>query len=221
MHADRGGQLDMGDEPLVEQFAEGTTNPWKRSPPGSGLTTRHRLATILPVMGTSRVSDRVLWTSSAQVASFLRRMAEERDEEAKRIGRLIAQLRLARGWTQETLAPKVGVGVSTVSRWERGENAGESDNMRKLAAVFAVEPSVLLPVEPDVVSQYDRIETALATLDAKLDAVAARVDAQAKTLDALVTMVEERAAGRIAAGARRAQRQAPGTPRKEDQRGQG
>lgn len=113
----------------------------------------------------------MLWTTSQQVATFLRRMADARDAEAKRIGNLIAQVRESRGWSQQDLANEIGISVSTVSRWERGLHRGEPPNVRKLAKALKVAPSLLRPVAPDMESQLDRIETALADLAARLDAI--------------------------------------------------
>lgn len=93
------------------------------------------------------------------------RMATERNEEAKRIGRLIAELRDARGWSQQDLAGKLGVGVSTVSRWERGLHRSYPENVTKLARLLKVKPGLLRPVEPDVETQLDRVERAVSQLD--------------------------------------------------------
>ncbi len=85
-------------------------------------------------------------------------MAEEREAEARRIGQLIAELRDGQGWSQEELAHELDVSVSTLSRWERGLNKGLGKNIRRLAELLGVEPSVLRPGEPEVQSQLDRIE---------------------------------------------------------------
>jgi transcriptional regulator with XRE-family HTH domain len=98
-------------------------------------------------------------------------MAEERDAEAKRIGELIANLRLSRGWNQQDLANEIDVGVSTVSRWERGLHKGEAPNVRKLARALKVDPAVLRPVEPEVETQLDRIEAQLAALTEAVNAL--------------------------------------------------
>jgi transcriptional regulator with XRE-family HTH domain len=95
-------------------------------------------------------------------------MADERAAEAKRIGRVIAQLRMARGWSQQDLAGEIDVGVSTVSRWERGLHEGYGSNVRKLAKALKVAPAVLRPVEPDTEGQLDRIEAKLDDLIALL-----------------------------------------------------
>src|ERR1039458_4050535 len=112
-------------------------------------------------MRTSSDDQRLLWTSSQQVANVLRRMAEERDAEARRIGQLIAELRLARGWNQQDLAHEINVGVSTISRWERGLHSGYGPNVRKLAGVLEVSPSLLRPAQPDTETRMDRIEAQL------------------------------------------------------------
>lgn len=101
------------------------------------------------------------WSNAAQVASFLRQVNAERDAEAKRIGRLVASLRLQQGWSQETLAHESGVSVSTVSRAERGVHELEAENVRKLADALKVEPSTLTPVAPEMETQLDRIERKL------------------------------------------------------------
>jgi transcriptional regulator with XRE-family HTH domain len=124
------------------------------------------------------MTTKMLWTSSQQVANVLRRMAEERSTEARRIGQLIAELRLAKGWNQQDLAHEINVGVSTISRWERGLHAGYGSNVRKLAEVLEVSPSVLRPTQPDTETQMDRIE-------AQLDQVLLN-QAQAVTRDAEV-----------------------------------
>lgn len=76
-------------------------------------------------------------------------MAVEHDAEAKRIGGVIAGLRKAQGWSQQDLSNKIDVGVSTVSRWERGLHGGYSSNVKKLAEVLKVSPALLRPVAPD------------------------------------------------------------------------
>lgn len=92
-------------------------------------------------------------------------MAAEQNEEAKRIGRLIAQLRQARGFSQQDLAGEISVGVSTVSRWERGLHEGYGKNVLKLAKALKVAPALLRPVPPDTETQLDRVEAAVSSLD--------------------------------------------------------
>lgn len=92
-------------------------------------------------------------------------MAEKRSEEARRIGQLIAELRLALGMSQQDLANAVGVGVSTVSRWERGLHEGYASNVRQLAKVLKVSPGVLRPVDPDIETQLDQVQRSVSSLE--------------------------------------------------------
>ena len=62
----------------------------------------------------------------------------------------IRQLRQARGWTQEQVARRVGVGQSTVSDWERGRWWPQPRSRQALAALFgvSVEAIAVGPPEP-------------------------------------------------------------------------
>ena len=50
----------------------------------------------------------------------------------------IRQLRQERGWTQETLARRLGVGQPAVSAWERGRHPPYPRHQRALADLFGV-----------------------------------------------------------------------------------
>jgi transcriptional regulator with XRE-family HTH domain len=50
----------------------------------------------------------------------------------------IEGFRSARGWTQEELARRTGVNLSTVRAWERGAMPSAA-NLRKLALLFEVD----------------------------------------------------------------------------------
>ncbi len=50
----------------------------------------------------------------------------------------IRQLRQERGWTQETLARRLGAGQTAVSAWERGERMPRQRSILRLADVFGV-----------------------------------------------------------------------------------
>ena len=66
-----------------------------------------------------------------------------------RVGRRIAELRRARGWTQERLAEKVGSSVQWVSRLEAGQNL-TLETMAGLARVLDVEVTDLfVPPAPE------------------------------------------------------------------------
>lgn len=74
-------------------------------------------------------------------------------------GDKIKSLRLERGMTLEELGNLVGVGKSTVRKWETGAIANMGrDKIEKLCAVFDVSPDYLIKKQSnDVgVSDYDR-----------------------------------------------------------------
>ncbi len=50
----------------------------------------------------------------------------------------IRQLREERGWTQDTLARRLGVGQGAVSAWERGERLPRRRYILRLADLFGV-----------------------------------------------------------------------------------
>lgn len=60
--------------------------------------------------------------------------------DAKRLGKRIATLRRARGWTQEYLANRVGVGRQQISVWENGHQTVSGKNLLRLYDVFDVTP---------------------------------------------------------------------------------
>jgi len=61
----------------------------------------------------------------------------------------IRQLREERGWTQESLARRLGVGQSAVSAWERAERVPRQRYLLRLAELFdiSVEDIALGPAE--------------------------------------------------------------------------
>jgi transcriptional regulator with XRE-family HTH domain len=75
-------------------------------------------------------------------------MADEYEAELKRIGRLIAHRRELRSWSQEELARELGPSVSTVSRWERGEQPPSKRYRGNLAELLDVDVALLIPAEP-------------------------------------------------------------------------
>lgn len=107
------------------------------------------------------------WTSR-QVAATFQRMVDDRHRET---GRRIAQLREARGWSQEVLAHEAKVSTRTVSRMENGEHDTRGRTLRQVADALGVPVGDLVPDmgSPDSPSQLDRIELALATILARLD----------------------------------------------------
>lgn len=65
------------------------------------------------------------------------------------INHKIAELRKARGLTQEQLAGKLYVTRQAVSRWENGETAPGIDMVKLLAATFEVPVAELLELPPE------------------------------------------------------------------------
>lgn len=60
--------------------------------------------------------------------------------DAKRLGKRIATLRRARGWTQEYLANRIGVGRQQISVWENGHQTVSGKNLLRLYDIFDVTP---------------------------------------------------------------------------------
>ena len=67
------------------------------------------------------------------------------DEASNReIGRRIAALRAARGWSQGWLAPQAGMTQSVLSRVEAGKRETRASELEKLARALGVGPEILL-----------------------------------------------------------------------------
>lgn len=103
------------------------------------------------------------WTRRNAGVSVLLAM----DEHRKQAGQRLAQLRDARGWSQEDLARRADVSTKTISRFENGRHDGRRGTVRQIVEALGVEESDLLGPPPDPLglagpSQLDRIELALA-----------------------------------------------------------
>ena len=56
-------------------------------------------------------------------------------------GAKIKQLRLEKGWSLQDLGDRLGVGKSTVRRWENGEIASlKAETLKAIADAFGVSP---------------------------------------------------------------------------------
>lgn len=76
------------------------------------------------------------------------------ENKTETLGRRIAALRKAQGWTQEQLAEKTGVSAQAVSKWENGLSCPDISALPLLASLFHVSVDELLgvkPAEPQVV----------------------------------------------------------------------
>ena len=56
----------------------------------------------------------------------------------------IRQLREERGWSQELLARRLGVGQGTVSNWERGLKVPQPRTLLRLADLFDMSPEEIV-----------------------------------------------------------------------------
>lgn len=56
----------------------------------------------------------------------------------KKIGKFIAEMRKAKGLTQEELAEKLGVNNRTISRWENGENMPDISLYKPLCEILKI-----------------------------------------------------------------------------------
>lgn len=63
---------------------------------------------------------------------------------AERLGQLLIQKRLERGWSQREFAAKLGKPPATVSAWETGRSLPELPSLLRLGEVFEVAPGRLL-----------------------------------------------------------------------------
>lgn len=56
----------------------------------------------------------------------------------KKIGKFIAEMRKAKGLTQEELAEKLGVNNRTISRWENGKNMPDISLYKPLCEILKI-----------------------------------------------------------------------------------
>ncbi|MEX1307317.1 MAG: helix-turn-helix transcriptional regulator [Eubacteriales bacterium] len=65
------------------------------------------------------------------------------------VAKNLEKLRKAHGWTQETIAEKVGVSRQAVSSWEQGISSPDTDNLITLAKLYGVKVDDLLFTESE------------------------------------------------------------------------
>jgi transcriptional regulator with XRE-family HTH domain len=103
------------------------------------------------------------WTRNSVAVSVLLVL----DEQRKKAGERVVQLRDAKGWTQEDLAREAGVSYKTISRFENGRHEGRGDTIRKIAEALGVDRDTIVGPPPAPLglggeTQLDRIEKELA-----------------------------------------------------------
>lgn len=84
-----------------------------------------------------------------------------------RVGRAIAQARLSRGWTQDTLAHALGISVKNAQRLESGRHDLRLTTLARAAAALGVDLALLLAPDDDAGTQRgSRADGPLAGLQA-------------------------------------------------------
>ena len=66
------------------------------------------------------------------------------------IAQRLAEMRRAKGYSQEELAEKLGLSRQAVSKWERAESSPDTGNIIALAKLYGVTIDELLRVDEDV-----------------------------------------------------------------------
>ena len=75
------------------------------------------------------------------------------------IGKLIKRKRIEKGLTLEQVANKVGVGKSTVSKWERGAILNmRKDKLDALSLILEIDPLVFIYGAENILDDANKIE---------------------------------------------------------------
>ncbi len=93
----------------------------------------------------ARTLRRLAQALEVEPSELVRRMSEEvSEEDPKRRGSLLRELRIASGMGQPELARRAGVSQSFLSQLEHGKHQGGPGTVSKLAEALGVDPSKLL-----------------------------------------------------------------------------
>ena len=65
------------------------------------------------------------------------------------IAQRLAELRRAKGYSQEALAHELGLSRQAISKWERAESAPDTENLIALARLYDMSLDELLRVSPE------------------------------------------------------------------------
>lgn len=102
------------------------------------------------------------------------------------IAQRLAELRRAKGYSQEALANRLGLSRQAVSKWERAESSPDTENLIALARLYGVSLDELLSVDKDIEEDIafehaDRVATTA------LDAAGQAADREAAARSILAT----------------------------------
>jgi len=86
----------------------------------------------------------VLWVKALRKYTKSEPMRKERSSNAKSLGEVLKQHRIACKMTQEFVAETLGVSRQAVSKWESGASDPSTTNLMALAKLFGVRPEELL-----------------------------------------------------------------------------
>ena len=118
------------------------------------------------------------------------------------IAQRLAELRRARGFSQEGLAAELGLSRQAVSKWERAESAPDMGNLMALADLYGVTIDELLRVDADIADDVrfecqDRRDSTEARAEQAAEAAqdaAARAESAAASAEAGLAAAREAAA---------------------------
>lgn len=134
------------------------------------------------------------------------------------IAQRLAEMRRAKGYSQEELAEKLGLSRQAVSKWERAESSPDTGNIIALAKLYGVTIDELLRIDDDVLDDVAFESRDRAAADAQPSTVrsqAAAEPAQAASAPEQApaqTQAQAAAASPVRAAAEAACPQAPGCP---------
>ena len=118
-----------------------------------------------------------------------------------KIAQRLAELRRARGYSQESLARELGLSRQAVSKWERAESSPDTENLIALARLYGVSLDELLRVDEEIA--FERAERS-SEVRAEEELGAQRARAEQATQAATAAAEASRAAAEAAQAATRA-----------------
>ncbi|WP_455136680.1 helix-turn-helix transcriptional regulator [Thermophilibacter sp.] len=121
------------------------------------------------------------------------------------IAQRLAELRRAKGYSQESLAHELGLSRQAVSKWERAESSPDTENLIALARLYGVSLDELLRVGDDIKDDvaFENAERAGTRDEAEAER---RADRETATQAAQAAAEASRAAAQAAEAATQASR---------------